>query len=129
MRRIAFLVLASLLIGLLPAKAQQVGINFLGNQFSTIVPTIQSFVNPVQLPQQTGRQTCEIQYVAAPGATNGDLSIGFVFFGPANPTTINSFNLAVRNFINCETVNGEVDGNAIWLAATVSNGTFVIKVK
>ena len=125
MRRIAFLVLALSLTGFPLAEAQQANFNYQGTQTAVVVPTLQTFTNA--FPLQPGRQSCWIEYVAAPGSTPGDLTLGWVYFG-SSPTSIASFQLSVRQFLNCEQAN-EAEGGAIWLAATVTAGTFVIKVK
>ena len=131
MSRLIFLIL--LLAS--PALAQQANLNYLGTQVSVTIVTasalgVNAFVHPGQLPQASGRQSCLIQYRPA---TNPALvtpqSFGFVFFGQAAPaTTLSAFAMTAFSTLSCEAAN-EVDGDAIWLAATNTNDSFTIKVK
>jgi|HubBroStandDraft_3_1064219.scaffolds.fasta_scaffold00290_28 hypothetical protein len=93
-------------------------LNILGNQVTATVSTANTFLNP--LPQQTGRQSCWIQYEGS--------GTGYVFFG-ASPTTPSSFQLTNKQFIYCDDYNSTVDGNAVWLTSSPTADSFVIKVK
>jgi len=107
--------------------AQQAGLNFLSQQFSQTVTPANTFINPSQLALMAGRQSCQIEFAAT--ASSDSATIGYVYFGPTVPTTPSAFQILNRQFINCETNNGEVDGNAVWLSANVGNSVFIIKVK
>lgn len=126
MSRLIFSIL--LLSAAIPAKAQEANFNYLGNQTNATVATANSFTNPSVLPQQTGRQSCIIQYRPNTNVLT-DTKLGFVFFGAAAPTgTLTSFVLTSFGIFDCESA-GEVDGNAVWLSSTNTGDTFTIKVK
>lgn len=92
-----------------------------GTQFAQTVTPNGVYFNPSQLFANAGRQACLIQYL---GSTTG-----FVFFGPAAPTTTaSSFQLANKSTITCDNADGTVDANSVWLAGQ-ANDVFVIRVK
>lgn len=129
MPKIRFLLLVSCL-SLLPlgARAQNVNFNYLATQLSVTVTPANSFINPSQLTQASGRQSCWIQYrpVTAQPTAN---SLGFVFFGPTAPAaTTQAFALTPFQIMDCESAE-EVDGDAVWITSTTTNDTFTIKVK
>lgn len=102
------------------------------------VTAVGTFYSPPGLATtQTGRQSCEIQYLGvAQLPTNGSLSagavssLGFVFFGTAAPlATAAAFVVPVFGRFDCDLVNGQVEADAVWVASNVTSGIFVYKVK
>ena len=107
------------------ADAQDAPLGGLTQQFSATVPTANGFTNPPQLAQKTGRQVCQIEYLA-----QTPLATGLVFFGPVAPTVTNTaFELPNFGFINCGSGDGTVDTNAVWISSTATNDIFVFRVK
>jgi hypothetical protein len=124
--------LALLLIAVispLGVRAQEAPLGGLTQQFSATIATPNFFTNPSQLPQQTGRQSCRIEYVNV-GSSGIATPTGYVYFGPTAPVaTSSAFELASRQFTDCGSGDGTVDTNAIWIAATATSDLFVFKVK
>jgi hypothetical protein len=106
-------------------KAQEAPLGGLTQQFSATVPTANGFTNPSQLTQQTGRQSCLIEFIGqTPTAT------GFVYFGPTAPAaTTSAFSLVPKQFIPCGSGDGTIDTNAVWISSNATNDLFVFKVK
>ena len=111
----------------LAAKAEN-NFNYLGQTLTVVTPSANAatssaagiaatFTNAVT--QQTGRQSCWIQYRPFTGLpVNSATNQGAVFFGVTQPTTLTtSFILNAYGILNCEQAN-EVEGGGIWVSGS-----------